>query len=165
MNAQLIVTGVDSVEVAPEYAYIVDLIQGLGDTSWGTSNATEVFFDLESNSLMVTLPKAVRYSMLCASDNSGLLWLPQWDLIYDWDDSGITISGKGRGSHVPDAIFLYLEQFEAFEASEVIFEFKGVQMPESPTVKGTFSIIEKSPDASFNLAIYGSMAIDFYITF
>ena len=158
-NARLIVTSVDSVVVDPEYAYIADWIQGLGDTSWGISNTTKVFFDYDSNSFKVTFPENASYSLLSASDNGGTLWLPQWDLKYEWDESGgLTISGKGRGSHVPDAIFLYLEQFEAFLASEVLFEFSGV-LDRRNEMKGTFSIIEKSPENSFNLEIYGTLAI------
>ena len=171
-NAQFIVTGVDSVEVAPQYAYVADYIQGRGELDW-ISETTNVYFnwDIMGYQIWVTAPEKAVYNLLCVSDTSGGLFLPQWDLSYAWDSSGgLTISGRGKGTHVPEAMLLYLEQSEAFKASEVIFEFRGTQVTgdpniSAPDIKGTFSIIEISPEPSFDLAIYGRMAIKFDISF
>jgi hypothetical protein len=168
-NAQLIVTGVDSVEAAPEFAYVADWIQGLGIPGYNTTSTTDVFFDLDSDSFLVTTPEAPRYNLLCVSDALGTLFLPQWDLTYAFDGfGGLSISGRGKGTHVPDAMFLYLEQSDALEASEVIFEFRGesvIGTLSDVDVKGAFSIIENSPEASYSLAIYGTLAIKFNISY
>ena len=160
-NARLLVTRVDSVAVDPEYAYISDWWnQNPGGGIRENTAVTEVYFDFLSNAVKVTFPEDARYALLCASDNSGTLWLPQWDLQYDWDEGGrLTLGGKGRGSHLPEAINLYYEQFEAFLASEVLFEFRGEWDGKTDSYMGTFSVIEKSPEAAFNLEIYGAMTV------
>ncbi len=184
-NARLIVKSVDRVEVAPEYGYIADWILGLEEpNNPGTivpSNTTEVFFDFNTDSLRVRTPEYAKFSLLSVSDDLSTLYLPQWklkfSLTYCQDcDPGfafpdiITISGVGKGSHIFD---LYYNNFEAYKATEVTFEFNGAPMPygdvdssigityDGYDAEGSFSIIEKSADSKYNLAIYGTMTIDF----
>jgi hypothetical protein len=167
-NARLLVIRVDSMMVDPEYAYIEEWWntgqRNENDWGYGPIEPTEVFFDFitNSNSVKVTFPKDEGYSLLEASTSPYGLWFPQWELKYDWDESGgITISGKGRGSHLPEATYLYSQQFEAFLASEVIFEFSGEYDLKTESCIGTFSLIEKSPEAAFNLEIYGALSLMF----
>ena len=164
-NARLVVTGVDSVVASPAYAYVSDWILGDNAVFPGQStNATEAYFDDTTSSFLIKFPENEVYTPLCV--NMGWfgappfqLHFPQWDLEYSYEEYGdlLVINGKGRGSHVLE---LYQENYEAFEASEIVFEFSGVTS--NGYWSGPFSIVEKSPEASYNLAIYGTIRIYMY---
>ena len=171
-NARLFVTGVDSVEVAPKYAYVADYIHRYAAVYPGSINATDVYFDLTNDDFLVKLPEPPgEFSLLCVdigNTEDNLLLLPQWQLSYAWNDTGgLIISGRGRGSHVLE---LFYEQYDAWKASEVVFEFKGElgsrgTLARDNLVRGKFSIIETSPKVSYNLAIYGTLTIELDLSF
>ena len=178
-NARLIVNTVDSVIVAPEYAFVADWVQGLGDPgrpgSILDSNTTDVFFDfsthresIDGRPLLIKFPESSLFTLLCVSDDWGTLYLPHWDLKYSieycpgcdsaWSLYDITINGTGKGSHILD---LYNFHRDVYKTAEVSFEFKGTQFDRGYNATGSFSIIETSAEPGFNLAIYGTLTVEF----
>lgn len=154
-NARLIVNTL-AAEVAPEFQYLVYWVDGSSTDGWG-SKVTEVL--LHENGRVYVKRPGSGFSLLFADDGWGGSYIYYWDLEFavfqqEGQPDEITITGKGRGSHV------YEITNEAWLASEITFDFKGYQIEGTYDFEGNFTLEEKSPDETYNLFLSGSLTLE-----
>lgn len=156
-NARLIVDSLAAV-LAPEFQYVIPWLDGTSDPmAWG-SKVSEVFLH-DNGSVYVEIPGIAKYSLLYVDDGWGGSYIYYWDLQYaivqqEGQPDEITISGTGKGSHV------YEITNEAWLASQITLEFRGVQVGGTRDFRGNFTLDERSPDEKFNLSLSGTLTLE-----
>ena len=155
-NAQLIVDSL-AADVAPQFQDLVSWLEGSSADRWG-SKVTRIFMH-DNGSVYVEVPRFWGFSLLFVDDGWGGSYIYYWDLEYvitqiDGQPDEITITGSGKGSHI------YQITSEAWLASEIDFDFKGVQIEGTNNFQGTFTLDEKSPDETYNLLLSGTLTLN-----
>lgn len=159
-NARLVVNDLDTA-VDAEFQYVAGYLDGSNEGNWGGTKISEVFL-FEDDRVFITNPAYIVHSLLCVTDGWGIFYINQWDLTYSitreaGQPEEITISGTGRGSHVYE---LYWDNTDAYDASEILFEFKGIQIEGTNNFEGSFTLDEKSPDEKYNLLVTGNLTLE-----
>lgn len=159
-NARLIVNDLDAT-VEHEFQYITSYLDGSSEGNWGGSKISEMFL-LGDGRVFITSPPYITHSLMCVQDGWGIRYIHLWKLTYSITQEAdlpaeITISGMGRGSHIYE---LYWGNTDVYNASEILFEFKGIQIEGTNNFEGNFKLDEKSPDEKFNLSVTGNGTLE-----
>lgn len=155
-NARLVVDSLN-VAVAPEFQYVVSWLDGSSTDEWG-SKVSEIWLHSDGR-VYVEIPGNPKVSLLCVDDGWGGFYIPYWDLKYavvqsEGQPEEITIAGTGKGSHIFEITY------EAWQASEINFEFRGIQIEGTHNFMGSFTLDEKSPDEKYNLLATGTLTLE-----
>ena len=155
-NARLVVDSL-AVTVAPEFQYVVSWLDGSSANDWG-SKVSEIWLHSDGR-VYVGIPGGPKASLLCADDGWGGSYIDYWDLEYTLVQSAgqphtITINGIGKGSHILEITN------EAWQASEITFEFSGIQIEGTHNFMGSFTLDEKSPDEKYNLLAASTLTLE-----
>ena len=158
-NARLVVEDLNAT-LDPEFQDVTGFMDGSSEGNVGGSKTSEVY--LQDSGRVFIQNIGVAFSLMCATDGWGINYINQWNLTYsitreDGLPEEIAISGTGRGSHI---IQLFWDNTDAYNASEIQFEFRGVQIEGTNDFKGSFTLDEISPDEKYNLLATGTLTLE-----
>ena len=158
-NARLIVEDL-SATLDPEFQAVAGFMDGSSQGNVGGSKTSEVY--LQDSGRVFIQNIGIAFSLMCATDGWGINYINQWYLTYSsareaGQPEEIVISGTGRGSHIME---LYWDNTDAYNASVILFEFRGVQIEGTDDFEGHFTLEEKSPDEKYNLLLSGTLTLE-----
>jgi len=158
-NARLIIDDLNAI-LDPEFQDVVGFMDGSSEGNVGGSKTSEVY--LQDNGRVFIQNIGIAFSLMCATDGWGINYINQWNLTYSitreaGQPEEIVISGTGRGSHI---FQLFWDNTDAYNASEILFEFRGVQIEGTHNFEGSFTLDEKSPDEKYNLLATGTLTLE-----
>jgi len=159
-NARMIVNDLDAT-VDPEFQYVAGYLDGSSEGNWGGSKISEVFL-WDDGRVFVRNPTYITHSLMCVADGWGINYINRWNLTSSitrevGKPEEIIISGTGRGSHIYE---LYWDNTEAYNASEILFEFRGIQIEGTNDFEGSFMLDEKCSDEKYNLFVSGTLTLE-----
>lgn len=158
-NARLIVEDLNAT-LDPEFQDVAGFMDGSSEGNVGGSKTSEVY--LQDSGRVFIQNMGTAFSLMCATDGWGINYINQWYLTYSitreaGQPEEIVINGTGRGSHI---FQLYWDNSDAYNASEILFEFRGFQIEGTHNFEGSFTLNEKSPDEKYNLLATGTLTLE-----